>query len=77
MSHCRTFFNACSKVISHKIVISVHLSQILSYQHFVPGAKCDKMFIASDFMPLKSTSGMGAVHTENTSVDMKLSNIST
>lgn len=34
------------------------------------------MFIASECKPLKCTSAMGAIHTGNISVDMKLSNIS-
>lgn len=35
------------------------------------------MFITSEFKPLKCTSGMGAIHTEIISADMKISNIST
>jgi len=34
------------------------------------------LFITSEFKPLKCTSGLGAIHIENISVDMKLSNIS-
>lgn len=34
------------------------------------------LFIASEFKPLKCTSGMGAMHIETIAVDIKVSNIS-